>query len=62
MNPVAEVPKGCLEVPGFIVVVMPGEVWLDQDGLPTLLWESRGVWSTPEEASAVADRFRAHLS
>lgn len=48
---VAEPPKGCVGIPGFIVCIAEGGPWLTQDGKSvTEHWLERGVWPTEAEA------------
>lgn len=51
-----DVPEGCVEIPGFLIVVADGEAWLTRDGRVTAVWSERGVWPTVEEASEAAGR------
>ena len=47
---ILEPPKGCQEIPGYILVLIPGKKWLTQDGRATTIFNERGVWATPEDA------------
>ena len=51
------VPPGCQEIPGFILTVETGKVWLTQDGEETTVWEKRGVWPTAQAADRARARF-----
>jgi hypothetical protein len=44
-----------MEMPGFILVVKPGEAWLRADGTVTCDWDHRGVWGTAEDAEAALE-------
>lgn len=50
-------PKGCQEIPGFIVEIARGGPWLTKDGWWTTEWLERGVWDTPEAAEAAAAKW-----
>lgn len=47
-----EPPKGCQEIPGYIVDLFEGSAWLTKDLQVTTVWSERGVWSTQAEANA----------
>ncbi len=49
MDELIEPPAGCMEIPGFIMIVKGGG-WLTKDGKVTENFEERGVWETPEDA------------
>lgn len=56
-EPIYGVPEGCMEIPGLILVLVPGESWLTKDGEVTTNFRERGVWDTVEEADAAKERF-----
>jgi len=51
MTPPKEPPKGCQEIPGYIVDLFEGSAWLTKDLQVTTVWAERGVWATQEEAN-----------
>ena len=53
---VADVPKGCQEIPGFILDVFDGSAWITQDGQVTDNFIDRGVWPTKEAAEEMMER------
>lgn len=54
---ILEPPEGCLEIKGFILVIVPGECWLTQEGKVTSVFSERGVWETVEASNEVKDGF-----
>lgn len=52
-----EVPKCCMECPGFILTVEPGKSWLTSEGEVTTVFSERGVWETLEEAEKARESF-----
>jgi len=51
MTPPKEPPKGCQEIPGYIVDLFEGSAWLTKGLQVTTVWAERGVWATQEEAN-----------
>ena len=56
MKPPLEPPKGCQEMPGFIVCVS-GSCWLTQGGGVTFNWHDRGIWKTAKAADKAREKF-----
>lgn len=46
-----DVPKGCLEIPGVILVFETEKRWVTKEGLITDNWKERGVWATEQDAN-----------
>ena len=57
MNTPIEPPDGCLEIPGFILVIEEGKSWLMQYGGVTTNFTERGVWETAGDADQARNRF-----
>lgn len=53
---IRDVPKGCQEIPGYILAVFDGSAWITQDGQVTDKWQERGIWPTPEAAAEMMQR------
>lgn len=51
MSEPREVPAGCQEIPGFILMTSDEREWFTQDGRLTQKWSELGVWPTREEAN-----------
>jgi len=51
-----EVPEGCQEIPGVILIVETGKSWLTATGEITEVWHERGVWATEEDANRFKDK------
>ena len=54
---ILEPPPGCIEIPGFILVIEPGRKWLTQNGQATTVFGERGIWETEEDAERARDVF-----
>ena len=52
----AEPPEGCIEIPGFILVVKD-KGWLTKDGMVTNVFCERGVWESEEDAEKALESF-----
>jgi hypothetical protein len=52
-----EPPKGCLEIPGVLLVIEPGRLWLSKDGVITDKWHERGIWATKQDAINAIETF-----
>ena len=57
MNTPIEPPDGCLEIPGFILVIEEGKSWFTQYGDVTRDFDKRGVWETAGDADQARNRF-----
>ncbi|MFA5921213.1 MAG: hypothetical protein WC856_07960 [Methylococcaceae bacterium] len=53
---ILEPPIGCIETPGFILVIEPGKTWLRKDLTVTNIWAERGIWEAAEDAEAARNR------
>jgi hypothetical protein len=54
---IKEPPDGCIEIPGFIIVVSEEKAWLTKDGNVTDDFKQRGVWETEKEVEDAIDKF-----
>lgn len=54
-----EPPKECLEIPGVLLVIEPGRLWLSKDGVITDQWNERGIWETEQDALNALEYFKS---
>jgi hypothetical protein len=52
-----EPPEGCVQMPGFILVVEPETSWLTKDGAVTTVFADRGIWDSQEDAEKAKAEF-----
>ena len=57
MQKILEAPPNCTEIPGYILTIIPEELWLTSDGFLTENWDKRGIWPSPEDAKKALDGF-----
>ena len=61
MTAMIEPPTGCMEIPGYILVVFPGKLWLTQAGEVTEVWSERGIWPTEADAKIALEKFQRDI-
>lgn len=59
MSDLIEPPEGCMEIPGFILIIKGGDAWFTKTGEVTKNFGERGVWETKEDADRAQEIFTA---